>query len=337
VAAPVCLIVNPTAGGGRAGRVAPEVQRTLGRHGLPVRRADTRDLDHARTLAREAAGRGEIAATLGGDGLAGAVADALRAVPGAVLGVLPGGRGNDLARVLGIPRDPLAACAVIAHGTPRALDLGAVGATAFVGIASAGFDSDANRIANRAPARLGNLVYAYGALRALWSWRPATFQIELHPSGERVRFTGYSVAAANSRAFGGGMYLAPDALLDDGLLDIVLIEQVARVRYLGNLPRVFRGTHVRLESVRVLRAAEVEIAADRPFVMYADGDPIGELPVRVRAVPGAVRVLVPAPQPPGGSAFASPLSAAPSPPSAPSAPALDRPPPDPSESEAGRR
>ncbi len=297
MAAPICLIVNPSAGGGRAGRVAPAVERTLREHGLSVRRVDTRDLDHARALAREAAHLGETAVTLGGDGLAGAAADALRDVPDAVLGVLPGGRGNDLARVLGIPSDPLAACAAIATGTSRPMDLGAVGAHAFVGIASAGFDSDANRIANRAPARLGNLVYAYGALRALCSWRPATFQIELDPPGRRVTLTGYTVAIANSRAYGGGMLIAPDAMLDDGLLDVIAIERVGRLRFLANLPKVFRGTHVRLPEVRVLRAAAVEISADRPFVVYADGDPIGELPVRVRAVPRAVRVLVPAREP----------------------------------------
>jgi YegS/Rv2252/BmrU family lipid kinase len=301
---PVCLIVNPAAGGGRAARVADAVLRALHAHGLAVRREDTRDLDHARALARGAARAGEHTVTLGGDGLAGAAADALRGVPGAVLGVLPGGRGNDLARVLGIPRDPVAACAVIADGVPRALDVGEIAGRAFVGIASVGFDSDANRIANEAPARLGNLVYAYGALRALWSWSPARFQIELEPSGERVSFTGYSVATANSRAFGGGMYLAPDALLDDGLLDVVLIEQTSKARYLANLPRAFRGTHVRLANVRVLRAAAVAIAAERPFAMYADGDPIGELPLRVRAVPGAVTVLTPATAA-GGSAFGS--------------------------------
>jgi YegS/Rv2252/BmrU family lipid kinase len=298
----VCLIVNPAAGGGRAGRAAPAVERALRGHGLRVRREDTRDLDHARELAREAARAGERAVTLGGDGLAGAAADALRHVPGAILGVLPGGRGNDLARVLGIPLDPLAACAVIAHGAPRRMDVGEVGGRAFVGIASVGFDSDANRIANEAPARLGNLVYAYGALRAMWSWRPVSFQVDLRPSGERVSFTGYSVATANSRAFGGGMYLAPDALLDDGLLDVVLIEAVAKTRYLWNLPKAFKGAHVRLPNVRVLRAAEVEIAAARPFTMYADGDPLGELPVLVRTLPGAVAVLAPAGEE-GRSAF----------------------------------
>jgi YegS/Rv2252/BmrU family lipid kinase len=311
VPAPVCLIVNPSAGGGKAGRVAPDVERTLRDHGLQVRRVDTRDLDHARTLADAAARAGETVVALSGDGMIGVVADTLRRVPNAVLGVLPGGRGNDLARVLGIPDDPLAACAVIAHGVPRAMDVGEVGGTAsgggtkvegqaeirgqaFVGIASAGFDSDANRIANEAPAWLGGLVYVYGALRALWSWRPARFEIELDPPGERRAFIGYSLGAANSKTYGGGMRAAPSAMLDDGLLEVMLLERVGKLRFLTTiLPKVFKGTHVQLPSVHVFRAAEVEISADRPFTMYADGDPIGELPLRVRAVRGAVSVLVP--------------------------------------------
>ena len=250
----------------------------------------------------EAAGLGETVAVLSGDGMVGAVADALRDDPGAVLGVLPGGRGNDLARVLGIPEDPKHACRAIDEGIRSTGSFQAGGCRrgdssegerAFVGIASAGFDSDANRIANEAPSWLGGLVYAYGALRALVSWRPARFEIELDPPGERHTFTGYTVAAANSRAYGGGMYLAPEAMLDDGLIDIVVTESVGKLRFLANLPKVFKGTHVQLPSVRVFRAAEVRISADRPFTMYADGDPIGDLPVRVRALQGAINMLVP--------------------------------------------
>src|SRR4029077_15811084 len=153
--------------------------------------------------------------------------------------------------------------------------------------------------------RLGNLVYAYGALRALASWRPARFEIELDgggagdeaggsaSAGQRLSFSGYTIAAANSGVYGGGMRLAPDARLDDGLLDIVAIEQVSKLRFLAHLPRVFKGTHVRLPTVKVFQAAEVRISADRPFTLYADGDPIAQLPARIRALPGAVRVLVP--------------------------------------------
>jgi YegS/Rv2252/BmrU family lipid kinase len=311
--------VNPSAGGGRARKAAPGVERRLRELGLEVRREDTRDLEHARSLASDAATAGETVAVLSGDGMIGAVADALRAIPGAVLGVLPGGRGNDLARVLAISQDPLQACTTIAQGLPRALDVGEVDGRAFVGIASVGFDSDANRIANEAPSWLGNLVYAYGALRALIAWRPARFEIELDPPGERVAVAAYTVGAANSRAYGGGMRAAPDALLDDGLLDVLALESVSKFAFVAKiLPKVFSGKHVREPAVRVWRAREISVSADRPFTMYADGDPIGQLPLRVRALPGAVTVLVPDGAA-AGAAFDTPVSLRSSAPASPDA------------------
>jgi len=221
------------------------------------------------------------------------VAGVLAGRDGAVMGVLPGGRGNDLARVLGIPLNDLAAAvAILRDGVERPLDVGRVDGRPFMGIASLGFDSDANRIANEAPARLGDLVYAYGALRAFARWRPATFTLVL--DGEERTYTGYSVACANSKAYGGGMLLAPDAELDDGLLDVLVIEQVSKARFLSQLPKVFRGAHVANPEVHVLRAREVRVSADRPFAIYADGDPIGELPATITVSPRAVRVVLPA-------------------------------------------
>ena len=258
--------------------------------GLRVRLEHTRDIDHARALGRAAGADGEVAAALGGDGLVGAVADGLRETPDGVLAILPGGRGNDFARTLGIPRDPAGAAAAIANGRERAIDLGLCGEQAFVGIASCGFDSDANRIANdtRVP---GDAAYLYGALRALASWRPARFELEL--DGERVTHVGYSVAAANGRQYGGGMVLAPGSSLDDGMFDVVTVSAVPKRRFLRGLPRVFSGKHVLNDEVDVRRARELRIAADRPFALYADGDPIAELPATVRTLPAAVRVIVP--------------------------------------------
>jgi YegS/Rv2252/BmrU family lipid kinase len=310
--APVRLIVNPAAGGGRAGRIAPAALAALTEHGLTVARSDTRDLAHARELATQAAARGETVVALGGDGLIGVLADALREMPGSLLGVIPGGRGNDLARVLSIPDEPRAAAAIVAQGHVRPVDLGIVEAEdradrgqAFVGIASAGFDSEANRIANEAPSWLGGLVYAYGALLALIAWRPARFEIELEPPGERHVFSAYSVGACNSKTYGGGMRAAPGAMLDDGLLDVVVLESVSKLAFLTRVfPKVFKGTHVSEPCVHVFRAREISLAADRPFAMYADGDPIGELPVRVRALRGAVDMLLPA-QDGADSAFAA--------------------------------
>jgi YegS/Rv2252/BmrU family lipid kinase len=310
VPGPVCLLVNPFAGGGRAGRALDSVLEALRAHGLTVTVQRTRNLDHARQLAVEAARAGQTVVCLSGDGMIGAVADVLRELPDALLGVLPGGRGNDLARVLGIPQDPVAACAAIAHGSTRLLDLGEVAGRAFVGIASVGFDSEANRIANSAPSWLGNLVYAYGALRALLAWKPVRFHIELEPSGERHSFLGYTVGACNSKTYGGGMRAAPDALLDDGLLDVVVLERVSKLRFLTRiLPKVFAGTHVHEPGVRVFRGAAVHVSAERPFTMYADGEPIAELPARVRVLPGAVRVLVPAAGAHQDDAFLAPLQA----------------------------
>jgi YegS/Rv2252/BmrU family lipid kinase len=287
----VSLIVNRSAGGGRAGQLVGDVGSALSAYGLAHHVEPTRSLEHARELAAAAAADGEVAVAFGGDGLVGAVAGALRDSSG-VLGVLPCGRGNDFARVLGIPLEPVAACQVLALGVERSLDLGQAGSHTFVGIASCGFDSEANRIANETRVVRGNLVYAYGAVRALLGWRPAAFTLTF--DGQRTRtFTGYTIAAANSRAYGGGMFMAPDASLEDGLLDVVIVEDTPKRRFLRLLPTVFKGEHVRQPNVHVERAKEVEIAADRPFTVYADGDPIGELPLTVRALPGAMRVIVP--------------------------------------------
>ncbi len=287
----LALIVNPHAGGGRAGHLLDEVSVALTELGLEHHVERTRSLDHARELARSAAERGELAVGFGGDGLIGAVADAIKDTTG-VLGVLPGGRGNDFARVLGIPLEPVPACAVLRDGNVRALDLGQVGEQTFIGIASCGFDSVANRIANDTRIVRGNLVYAYGALRALAGWKPARFEVTLDDGEPRV-LTGYTVAAANSGAYGGGMMMAPDASLQDGLLDIVLVAHAPKLRFLRLLPTVFKGEHVKQPNVEVLRAREVRISAERPFTLYADGDPIAELPVTVRTLPAAVRVMVP--------------------------------------------
>ncbi len=289
---PISLIVNPAAGGGRAGRLLAPVAGALSARGLIHHVELTRSLEHAAELAASSAAAGELAVAFGGDGLIAAVAGALRDTDG-VLGMLPGGRGNDLARVLGIPRDPVAACEVLATGVIRRLDLGQVGARTFIGIASCGFDSDANRIANQTRVVKGNLVYAYGAVRALAGWRPATFELTLD-GGAKVIVTGYSVAAANNKAYGGGMYAAPGAELDDGLLDVVTCADMPKWRLLTSvLPKVFKGTHVNEPEVTVRRAREVTIASDRAFTLYADGDPVAELPVTVRVLPLAVRVLVP--------------------------------------------
>jgi YegS/Rv2252/BmrU family lipid kinase len=219
-----------------------------------------------------------------------------------VLAVLPGGRGNDFARKLGIPHDPVAACELLESGAEKRIDLAEAersgdersargSGTVYLGILSAGIDSDVNRIANETRLKLGTLVYVYGLLRAIVTWRDARWELTI--DGERREFTGYSVAVANSGVFGGGMFLAPEASLEDGMLDVVTIAAQSKRAYLRGLPRVFRGTHLHDPAVDVVRGREIAFAADRRFTSYADGDPVAELPVTVRVLPGSLRVVAP--------------------------------------------
>lgn len=292
-ARPHVLIVNPSSGGGRGGKVLPEVERELDHAQISFRTVVTRDLRHGVEQAMAAADAGEVPVVMSGDGLIGQVGGAL-ARSDAVMGIVPGGRGNDLARVLGIPSDPAGAVKVLAAGNERQIDVGEVNGERFLCIASMGFDSDANRIANEARLMRGNLVYAYAALRALAAWRPATFTVVLD-GDERVRNEGYAVAIANSRAFGGGMMIAPHAELDDGLFDVILTGRVSKLRFLVNLPKVFKGTHVDEEEVRELHAAasQIEVTASRRFAVYADGEHLTDLPAKLRILPRALRVIAP--------------------------------------------
>ncbi len=286
---PLVLLVNPTSGSGRALKLLPRVEAALDARRVPFRVVRTKSLEHGVDKALGAIATGELPVVVSGDGLVGAVGGAMAGgeVP---LGVVPVGRGNDLARVLGIPTDPEEAIAVILAGHTRTIDIGEANGRPFLGIASVGFDSDANRIANES--RLGgNLVYAWAALRALAGWKPVRFTIAI--GNQRTRVEGYSVIVANNQAYGGGMFVAPDAELDDGQFDVVTIARVGKLRFLGNLPKVFKGTHVRNAEVSVARTARLSVSASRPFAVYADGEHLTDLPADLRVIPSALRVLVP--------------------------------------------
>ncbi|MEJ7893959.1 MAG: diacylglycerol kinase family protein [Solirubrobacteraceae bacterium] len=286
----VCLIVNPHAGGGRGAQRLPAVEAALRARGCRFRVERTTSIEHARELARSARESGEVAAAMGGDGLMGAVAGELRGTAG-VLGVVPAGRGNDWARKLGIADDAEAAVEVIANGAERTVDVALVGERTYLGIASAGIDSDVQAIANATRLPLGGLVYVYGTLRALARWKPARWTVTV--DGETHTFTGYAVAVANSGVFGGGMQLVPGASIEDGLLDVVLGADASKRRYLVLLGKVFKGTHVHDPSFTLLKGREVSFHADRPFTAFADGDAIADLPATFRVLPRALRVLAP--------------------------------------------
>jgi YegS/Rv2252/BmrU family lipid kinase len=272
-------------------KLLPDVERELERQGVAHRTIETQSLEHGVGEAERAAQAGEVPVVMSGDGLIGQVGGAL-ANKGTPMGIVPGGRGNDLARVLRIPDDPAGAVDILARADQKEIDVGVVNDRRFLCIASCGFDSDANRIANEARLVKGNLVYAYAALRALVGWKPARFTVTLDGK-EPIEYSGYSVAVGNSRAFGGGIFCTPNAELDDGLLDVMTVSHIGKWQYLRGLPKAFKGTHVDNEEVTMHRAGTVEVRADRDFAVYADGEHLTDLPATLSVLPRALRVIAP--------------------------------------------
>jgi YegS/Rv2252/BmrU family lipid kinase len=288
---PLTLLVNPSSAGGKSLKLLPRIEAALDARRAGFRVEKTRSLEHGAELALAAAELGEVPVVVSGDGLLGAVGGAMAGseVP---LGLVPAGRGNDLARALGIPDQPEAAVAAVLDGRSRRIDVGEANGKRFLGIASIGFDSECNRLANEIHFLRGNLVYAYSMPRTLLGWRSARFTVAV--GEERKRLTGYFVAVANNSVYGGGMWIAPEAEIDDGLFDVVAIGEVGKLRFLWGLRDVLKGTHLDKDEVSVFRAPRLQLDASRPFPVYADGDHLTDLPVSLRVLPRALSILVPA-------------------------------------------
>jgi diacylglycerol kinase (ATP) len=285
-------VVNPTAGAGTGTATATRVAELLRAGGADVSLVSSTGHAHARTLAAEACTDGRTVLAVGGDGLAGCVAGAV-VEAGGLLGLVPAGRGNDFARQLGLPAEPVAVARVLLAGVERTVDVIDAGGATVLGSVFAGVDSEANRIVNDRPRMPHGLVYPYAAVRALLTFRPVTYRLTL--DGLEWAEPGYTVVVANSGYYGAGMHIVPTAVVDDGELDVLLIRAASRFRLIRALREVYSGVHLRRPEVQVRRAREVRLAADRPIPVYGDGEPCAELPLTVRVRARALRVLAPAP------------------------------------------
>ncbi|MCI3241880.1 YegS/Rv2252/BmrU family lipid kinase [Streptomyces spinosisporus] len=286
-------VVNPTAGGSSSAAALLAVARLLREAGAELQTEYSRSLAHAQELARQAGQQGRIVLAVGGDGIAGGIGGALSGT-GATLGLVPAGRGNDFARALELPTEPEELAKVLLHNDPRAVDTIEVESatherTVVLGSVYAGVDALANRHANHAKLLRGSASYYAGGLRAVTTWRPARYRVTV--DGEEHLHVGYTVVAANSGYYGSGRLIAPDARVDDGLLDVVMISEAPRRLFFAMMNELKTGTHVRRPQVRVLRGREIAISADRDVPYGADGEVDAVLPVTVRVLPGALRVL----------------------------------------------
>ncbi len=282
------FLVNPASGGGAAPAAVVPVARILRDAGCTVDVTYSPGPAACRDLVREAVGRGDVVVAVGGDGmvasLAGAVVEA-----GGVLGIVPSGRGNDFARQLGIGGSPDEVAATLLKAEPRRVDVIDVDGRVVVGSVYAGVDSLASELVDRAHRLPRSLQYPYAAVRSIVEFRPSTYDVVV--DGEAHRFEAYTVVVANSGYYGSGMHIAPDAVLDDGTLDVVVIRAASKLSLLRSMPKLYDGTHVELEEVVVLRGREVSVSASNPVLAYGDGEQLGPLPVHASVRPSALQVL----------------------------------------------
>ena len=283
------LIVNPVAGGGRARRAAALALPLLGGEHA-VRLLQTTGAGHARALAAAAVADGATRILVcGGDGTINEVASAL-AHADCALGILPFGRGNDLAAALDIPRALEAAVAVFLGGKPRRIDLGTANGRVFCTVAATGFDAEvARRVRTGHWHHAGRFAYAGGVLGSLWTYRAAQLRLE---GDFGVREGEYLLAAAsNTGSYGGGIWIAPDARPDDGMLDCCLVRPMPPLRMVRVFLAAYGGGHVRFPEVEIVRTRELRVTADRALPVITDGELAGETPAVFGIMPMALRVI----------------------------------------------
>ena len=291
---PLVVVANPTAGRGKAGKLIGRVGTILDELRVSHRVLVTDSpQDMESTCRREAGSGAAIVAVIGGDGTVSCAANGLIGTETA-LGVLPAGTGDDFARTIGVGRFD---AAVKLLASPRVETIDAIRVITadqdrhFVNVAGAGFDSEVNETANAMTIDLGGTgTYLAALVKTLRRFAPARYDIVI--DGQGATLDAMLVVVGNAISYGGGMKVLPNAIIDDGRLDLCIVEALAKGAFLRAFPKVYTGSHGSHPSVRLAQASVVEVGANRDVRVYADGEPVGSLPATFRIAPRALRVVV---------------------------------------------
>jgi YegS/Rv2252/BmrU family lipid kinase len=289
------VIYNPTGGRGRVARRIAEVQQHLAALGAAVELYATQSADDLARAAAEASRDGSVDRVVicGGDG---SVHHAVRDfdLERGTFAILPLGSGDDFADVCNVPRDVRRACEVAVRGTVRKVDVALANGIRYLGVAGLGFDSEVNEYANSVTWLRGSIVYTYATLRLLPRFQPHRVAIDGAPPSP-IMF----VAVGNSRQYGGGIRIAPDAKLDDAALDACIVHETSRWQLLMTMPRAYKGKHVQSPFVEVRRAAAFSFESEETLKVYGDGEYMTTTPVRfgvegrrLRVVGGTERLAI---------------------------------------------
>lgn len=299
----VKVIVNPTAGANKTYKKWPQLNHLLDHVGLSFDHQYTEGAGHAIEIARDAASDGyRYLVAVGGDGTVNEVANGILHSGNAgdvSFGVVSTGTGSDFARSVGMPVDYVNACSVLTSTKRLVIDAGVVEyhkngqktQRYFVNAAGIGFDAAAVESTEKIPKYFGGTIpYLTGLLRTLIGYRNKSVVMNIDDRHEHKKIL--SVIVANGNYLGGGMHVAPDAVMDDSLLDVVVIGDVGKFDLLKSLPMIYKGTHGDHPKVSIERAAEVSINTSERVLVHADGELLGEGPASFRLIPSALSLVV---------------------------------------------
>jgi diacylglycerol kinase (ATP) len=298
---PDLLLVNPTAGAGAAADALPLVRAFAAQRGWRVHFRVTSSVSDLLTQARAGVSDGyKRILVLGGDGTFQQLANSVGTTKDIVLGILPAGGGNDLAQALGLPRDPILAAKLLLDGEVRFLDGARVRTSdgtegLFFGGGGVGLDAEAAQFAGGAYRNLrGRSRYLLSAIRALIGFHPLQIRafIEADEHSE-LETSALVLGILNTPSYGAGLRLAPQAKTDDGILDLVLVDNLPLFEILRLLPRLMTHGELRTERVRRMTLRRIRIETKTPSLFQGDGEILGWTPVEIEVVPRAIRVLCP--------------------------------------------
>jgi diacylglycerol kinase (ATP) len=290
----LALVVNPTSGKKRGETIAQRAIERLGRAGHTTTTIRGEDAPSARDRLKQAIDAGiDGVLVVGGDGALHGVLDHI-ADSDLIFGLIPAGTGNDTARSLGIPvKDVDAAVDLVIAGNVRTIDLARTQEAYVATVIASGFDSKVNERANAMTWPRGNMRYNIAIIKELRAFQPLEFTLTL--DGLTIQREAMLVAVGNGPSFGGGLRICEGASMDDGLLDVVIINPVSKATFLRVFPKLYRGTHVTIPAFERHQVREVTLSSPG-IVAYGDGERLGPLPMTATIQPGALRVF--APQPP---------------------------------------
>ncbi len=288
-----CIIFNPTAGAGRSLKAMQTVSQILNEKNVKYEVFETQYREHAVSLARNAIGKGyDGIISVGGDGTLLEIAGVLHGTDEA-LGVIPAGTGNDFRQAIDVPREPADALNIILAGKKRKVDIGLLGDDRyFLNVAGTGFDVEV--IKNTEKVRrtfTGGFAYFLGIFLSVFGYKSVS--IEVNINGEIIRRRVLLIAIANGKCYGGGLNVAPQADVADGLFNVMIINQIPNWRILLELPKLQKGQIEKIPGHELFTCSELYISSDEPLRFNLDGEVYGQTPVRLSIVPKSITVFCP--------------------------------------------